>query len=165
MTYPKFAFVVISALAAGVLQASSQQAPESPAASAPAAAAAVTTSSSSEAEEAAALIAKANAAAAANANARAASLAPNRSLIKVDASPQARKKASEFGFHAEVYNGTTLFCRGDAALGSRIPLTRCMTGDQFDDYAVQLKIARDLMGNKTQCNAGRVSMNPCGGVQ
>jgi hypothetical protein len=97
----------------------------------------------------------------ANANARAASTATNRSLTKVEASQEARKKAREFGFHAEVYNGTTLFCSADAALGSRIPLTRCMSAYEFEDYAVQLKIARDLMKAKTQCQGGGL----CGGLQ
>jgi hypothetical protein len=171
LTYPKIAFLVIAALAASAPRANTPQAPEptptstAQTSTAPLSGAALTTGSSSESDEAAALIAKANAAAAANANARAATTAGNRSLTKVEASPEARKKAREFGFHAEVYNGTTLFCRSDAAIGSRIPLMRCMSAYEFDDYAVQLKIARDLMGNKNQCQAGKTAMSPCGGIQ
>ena len=166
MTHPKIAFLVIAALiAAGAprARAAQQQSPE------PAPASAVagdTSASSSEADEAAALIAKANAMAVANANARAASTSANRSPGKlVEASPEARKKAREFGFRAEVYNGTTLFCRQDPVLGSRIPLPRCMTAYEFDDYIVQLKIARDMMQNKGACNSKGTLMSPCGGIQ
>jgi len=163
VAYPKVAFLVIAAIAAGAPRASQQQAPEPTPASTPTDAAAVTTGSSSEADETAALIAKANAAAAANANARAASMT-TRTLTRIEASAAARKKASEFGFRAEVYNGTTLFCKQDAALGSRIPLTRCMTADEFDDYAVQLKIARDMIQSKAGCNSGKVVGSLCGGL-
>lgn len=152
MTYPKFTLLVIAAVAAGAPGAFAQQAPESPPASTPAATPAATTGSS-EADQTAALIAKANAAAAANANALAASTT-NRSLTKIPASPEARKKASEFGFQAEVFNGSTLFCKEDAALGSRIPLKRCMTTYEFDDYVVKLKIERDMMQGHTQCTGG-----------
>jgi hypothetical protein len=165
VTYPKLAFLVIAAIAASALRAAQQQSPEPAPASTPTAAAAIATESSSEADEAAALIAKANAMAAASANARAASSATSRSPAKlVEASPEARKKAKEFGFRAEVYNGTTLFCRHDAVLGSRIPLPRCMTAYEFDDYAVQLKIARDMMQSKTACNSKGTAFSLCGGV-
>lgn len=118
VTYPKLAFLVIATIAASAPRTFAQQAPEPAPASTPPAATAVTTGSSSEADQTAALIAKANATAAANANARAASMATSRSLTKVEASPEARKKASEFGFLAEVFNGTTMFCKEDAALGA-----------------------------------------------
>jgi hypothetical protein len=165
MTYPKIVFLVIAAIAAGAPRAAQQQNPEPAPAGTPSAEATVTTTSSSEADEAAALIAKANAMAVANANARAASTVTNKSPAKlVEASPEARKKAREFGFRAEVYNGTTLFCRQDAILGSRIPLPRCMTAYEFDDYAVQLKIARDLMQNKGACNSKGTPFSLCGGL-
>jgi len=154
MTYPKMVFLVIAAIAAGAPRAAQQQTPEPAPASTPTAAATDTTASS-EADEAAALIAKANAMAVANANAPA---------KLVEASPEARKKAREFGFRAEVYNGSTLFCRQDPVLGSRIPLPRCMTAYEFDDYAVQLKIARDMMQNKTQCNSKGTVFSLCGGI-
>jgi hypothetical protein len=147
MIFPKVAFLVIAALAAGAPRATPQQTPESPPVSTPPAAAA-TESASKDAAETAALIARANAAAAANAKARAAMT--TRTLTRIEASPAARKKASEFGFRAEVYNGDTLFCKTDAALGSRIPLTRCMSAYEFEDYATQMKIARDSLQNQLQ---------------
>jgi hypothetical protein len=161
VTYSAFAFLAIAAIASGAPGAFAQQTPESPPASTPPPAAAVTTGSTSEADETAALIAKANATAAANANVRAASTAADRSLTKIEASPEARKKAKEFGFQAEVYNGSTLFCKEDAALGTRIKSKRCMSAYEFEDYSVQLKIARDLMKSKGQCWGGDL----CGGIQ
>jgi hypothetical protein len=83
---------------------------------------------------------------------------------KIQPSLGARKKATEYGFHAEVYDGKTMFCKQDAALGSRIKSTRCMGAYEFEDYAVQLKIARDMMQSKTQCQGGKVLGGPCGGI-
>ena len=160
MTYAKFAYLVIATIAASAPGAFAQQAPET-SASTPPAPAATTNSSSNEADEVAALIAKANAAAAANANAVAASTTHNKSLTEIEASQEERKKAKEFGFQAEVYNGSTLFCKEDAALGTRIKSKRCMSAYEFDDYAVQLKIARDLLKQKNQCQGGDL----CGGLQ
>jgi hypothetical protein len=157
VNYPKFASLVIAAIAASAPGAFAQQAPQPPPASTTPAA----TTDSSEADQTAALIAKANAVAAANANALAASTTTNRSLTKIPASPEARKKAGEFGFQAEVYNGNTLFCKEDAALGTRIKSKRCMSAYEFEDYSVQLKIARDLMKQKGQCQGGDI----CGGLQ
>jgi hypothetical protein len=168
----KFASLVLAAIAAGAPPAYALQAPEpnptstaptspAPTSTASAAAAAGTTGSSSEADEAAALIAQANAAAAARAAEAAAPAAPP---TKIQPSLAARKKATEYGFHAEVYDGKTMFCKQDAALGSRIKSTRCMGAYEFEDYAVQLKIARDMMQSKTQCQGGKVLGGPCGGI-
>ena len=98
----------------------------------------------------------------AKANARAASMS-TRTLTQAEASRDARKKANEFGFRAEVYNGNTLFCKHDAAIGSRIPLVRCMSAQEFDEYATQMKIARDSLENnlETQCQ-GKFN---CGGMK
>lgn len=163
MTNSKVAFLVIAAFASSASWAAQQPAPpESPPASTPAAPAAASTNSANEADETAALIARANAAAAANANARAASMS-TRTLTQAEASRDARKKANEFGFRAEVYNGNTLFCKHDAAIGSRIPLVRCMSAQEFDEYATQMKIARDSLENnlETQCQ-GKFN---CGGMK
>jgi len=160
MSYAKIAFLVIAAFVVSAPRATPQQTSEPPRANAPAEAAA-TPVPSSETDETAELIAKANAAAAANANARAASMT-TRTLTKLEASTAARKKASEFGFSAEVYNGNTLFCKHDAALGSRIPLVRCMSADEFEEYATQLKIARDSIRNNLQTQCYNVLM--CGGI-
>lgn len=159
MPNPRLILLVIASFASGALWAAQQQAPpESPTANTPAA----PTAASNEAAETAALIARANAAATANADARAASMS-TRTLTQAEASREARKKASEFGFRAEVYNGTTLFCKHDAALGSRIPLVRCMSALEFDEYATQMKIARDSLENniETQCQ-GKFT---CGGMK
>lgn len=157
MIHVKVTLLVIAALGASASRATPRQTPESPPASTPPVAA--TNGASQEAEETAALIAKANAAAAANA--RAASMA-TPTATKIEASP-AGKKARDFGFRAEIYNGDTLFCKQDAALGSRIPLTRCMSAQEFEDYATQLKLARDTLQNKLQCTGGKYAMlNICG---
>jgi hypothetical protein len=156
MSYPKFTVLLIAGItviAAAASAASPQQPPDS---ATPAATA--TTSQSSEADETAALIAKANAAAAANSVATART--SGASTAPTNPSPEARKKANEFGFKAEVYNGKTMFCKDDAALGSRLKSKRCMNSNEFEDYAVQLKIARDLMKVKGQCQGGDI----CGGL-
>ena len=156
MTYPKVAFLLIAALAASAPRATPQQTPESPPASTPPAAA----TASKEADETAALIARANAAAAAHANARAASMT-TRTLTRIEASPAAREKAGEFGFLAGVYNGTTLFCKHDTPIGSRIPLVRCMSAYEFEEYATQLEIARDSLQNNLQSQCSNTFS--CGG--
>ena len=77
----------------------------------------------------------------------------------------ARKKANDFGFHAEIYSGRTYFCKDDATLGTRLKSKKCIDADQFEDYAIQLQIARDTM-RKDVCQGGRASLNasPCGGI-
>ena len=57
--------------------------------------------------------------------------------------------------------GKTMFCRDDATLGTRLVSKKCMGADQFEDYAVQLQIARDLMKQKATCQGGGL----CGGIQ
>jgi hypothetical protein len=179
VTYSKFAVLMIAAFAATTASGYVQQAPDSapvsataasttPASSAPAAStepaatAAAASGPASEADETAALIAKANAAA--TANAKAAETAARTPATKIEPSAEARKKASEFGFHAEIFDGKTMFCKQDAALGSRLTSKRCMGAIQFEDYSVQLKIARDMMQSKTACQGGKVLGGPCGGL-
>jgi hypothetical protein len=167
--YSKYVFLIIATIAATAAFAYAQQAPEptpastAPAGTAPAVSATTPPSSASEADETAALIAKANAAAAADAKA-AEPAARTPSATKIEPSAEARKKAREFGFHAEIFDGKTMFCKQDAALGSRIKSLRCMDAYEFEDYAVQLKIARDLIQSKTQCQGGKVLGGPCGGI-
>ena len=165
MSYSKFAFLVIAAIAVTGPAAIAQRLPEAPPATEPPPAAeVVTTGSSSDAEDAAALMAKVKAMTAANANALAASTATNRSATTAEASPEARKKAREFGFQAEVYNGSTLFCKEDAALGTRIKSKRCMSAYEFEDYAVQMKIARDRLKSSSACQGPKIMTNLCGGL-
>jgi hypothetical protein len=77
----------------------------------------------------------------------------------------ASKKANDFGFHAEIYSGKTFFCKDDATLGTRLKSKKCIDGDQFEDYAIQLQIARDTM-RKDVCQGGKASLTPtpCGGL-
>jgi hypothetical protein len=153
MTFSKLAvFVIAGAIAAASVAVSAQQSPDSK----PAATAA--TPQSTDADQAAALIAQANAEAAANA--RAVATAPAQPATPVEPSPAASKKARNYGFHAEIYDGKTMFCRDDATLGTRLASKRCMDADQFEDYAVQLQIARDLMKQKATCQGGGL----CGGI-
>ena len=170
MTFPRFVVLTIACLAAVGASAVPQN-PEPVPAAAPApspasppgtALAAPSLGQAGEPEDAAALIAKANAAAAAaSAKLAATPAAPATNMP----SSQAQKKAREYGFHAEMYDGKTFFCRDDAVLGTRLPSKRCMDGAEFEDYAVQLKIARDLMQSKTQCQGGKGLGGACGGVQ
>ena len=170
MIFPRFVVLTIACLVSVGASAVQQQNPEPT--PAPAAApvldaasppatpeAAPPADQAREAEETAALIAKANAAAAANAKLAATGAAAP--ATKERPSPQAQKKAREYGFHAEVYSGKTMFCRDDATLGTRLKSKRCMGALEFEDYSTQLKIARDLMQSKTQCQGGGL----CGGVQ
>jgi hypothetical protein len=157
----KFAVMIVAVIASTTPSGYAQQARDpAPSSTAPAATATVAPSPASEADETAALIAKANAAAAANAKA-AETAAASESTTKNAPSRQARKKASEFGFRAEIFDGKTMFCKEDAALGSRLTSKRCMDANEFEDYAVQLKIARDMMKSKGQCQGGSI----CGGIQ
>ncbi|HEY2781411.1 MAG TPA: hypothetical protein VGI90_11575 [Steroidobacteraceae bacterium] len=145
-------FIIAGVFAAASAAVSAQQNPDS---TPPASAA---TSQLSDSDQAAALIAHANAAAAANAK-EAATAAAARPT-KIEPSPAARKKAQQYGFHAEIYDGKTMFCRDDATLGTRLVSKKCMGADQFEDYAVQLQIARDLMKQKATCQGGDI----CGGI-
>jgi hypothetical protein len=167
MSFSKHAAFVI----AGILAAASaptvlaQQNPDTtPAATAPASAPAATLATPSEADETAALIAKANAAAAAKGQAVGNAAAPR--AAKAPPTAEAVKKAREYGFHAEVFRGKALFCREDATVGTRIKATRCIDADQFEDYAVQLQIARDTM-KKDVCQGGNTGMvgTACGGLK
>jgi hypothetical protein len=175
MSFTRFVVLTLASLVAIGASAVQQQRPEPT--SAPSTAAPVSDPASApgtpqatppvgqagEAEDAAALIAKANAVAAANANLAATEIAAP--ATKTMPSPQAQKKAREYGFHAEVYSGKTFFCRDDATVGTRLPSKWCLDAMEFEDYAVQLKIARDLMKSKATCNAGKVPLAPCGGLQ
>ena len=153
--------LVLAAAAAPVLAA--QQSPDpaptaaAQAATKPAASATASATPASETDDTAALIAQANATAAANAKAEVASAAP---VVK-EPSAEARKKAREYGFHAEIYDGKTMFCRDDATLGTRIGSKRCMNSEDFEDYGRMLQIARDTMKAKSQCQGGSI----CGGLQ
>jgi hypothetical protein len=137
--------VLIGAIVAAASTSRSQEAPNATAAS--------------DADDTAALIAKANAAAAANAKAAGSpSTAPKP---KNEPTADARRKALQYGFHAEIYSGKTMFCRDDATLGTRLASKKCMDASQFEDYGVQLQIARDLIKSKSQCQGGSL----CGGMQ
>ncbi|HEV7357837.1 MAG TPA: hypothetical protein VGN99_07560 [Steroidobacteraceae bacterium] len=153
MTFSKLAAFVIAGAFAASAVVWAQQNPGSP----PATSAA--TPQASDADQAASLITQANAAAAASANE--AATPPATPPTKIEPTTAARKKAMNYGFHAEIYDGKTMFCRDDATLGTRLVSKKCMGADQFEDYAVQLQIARDLMRQKATCQGGDI----CGGIQ
>jgi hypothetical protein len=155
--------LVLAAAAAAAPVLAGQQNPDSTPTSTqtaikPTASATASATPASETDDSAALIAQANATAAANAKAEAASAAP---AVMKEPSAAARKKAREYGFHAEIYDGKTMFCRDDATLGTRIPAKRCMDSADFEDYGRMLQIARDMMKAKNQCQGGGI----CGGLQ
>jgi hypothetical protein len=171
MTFTKLAALVIaSAFAAASAPVLAQQTPDSaPSATAPASAPASTPAATaatppSEVDETAALIAKANAAAAATANT--VENAPAAPAGRGAPTAAAAKKAKDYGFHAEIYSGKTFFCRDDATVGTRIKDKRCIDANQFEDYAVQLQIARDTM-KKDVCQGGNTGMvgTACGGLK
>jgi hypothetical protein len=165
MNFPKWAVLTMAAMfaaaAAPAFALAAQQNPDSAATPAPTAAKppapTAASATAAETDDTAALIAQANATAAANAKAEAASAAP---VVK-EPSAEARKKAREYGFHAEIYDGKTMFCRDDATLGTRIGSKRCMNSEDFEDYGRMLQIARDTMKAKNQCQGGGL----CGGLQ
>ena len=163
MTFSKLAaFVIAGAFAATSAPVLAQNPESTPAASAatPTAEATATT----EANETAALIAKANAAAAAKA--KAAEIAAAAPAGKAGPTAEAVKKAKDYGFHAEMFSGKTFFCREDATVGTRIKNKRCIDANQFEDYAVQLQVARDTM-KKDVCQGGNTGMlgGACGGIK
>jgi hypothetical protein len=164
MTFSKLAALIIAgSFAAASAPILAQQNPDStPALTA--APAVATATPASEAEDTAALIARANAAAAAKAKVvETAAAAP---AAKAGPTPQAVKKAQEYGFHPEVFSGRSMFCREEATVGTRIKAKHCINADQFEDYAIQLQIARDTM-KKDVCQGGNTGMvkGPCGGLQ
>jgi hypothetical protein len=169
MTFSKLAaFVIAGSFAAAIAPVLAQQTPDStPSAAAPAPAPVSTPAAAApaaEVDETAALIAKANAAAAAKAKAvETVAATPGR---KPAPSAEAVRKAKDYGFHAEMFSGKTFFCREDATVGTRIKDKRCIDANAFEDYAVQLQIARDTM-KKDVCQGGKTGMlgGPCGGLQ
>lgn len=145
---------------AAALAASAAFAQQAPATAQPPAATAPTALAAQDADDTAALIAQANAAAAANAKSAQAAAAP-KPRGPVEPTGDAKKKAAQYGFHAEVFDGKTMFCKDDATLGTRLPSKKCMDAMQFEDYAVQLEYARDTMRANKGCNGQGL----CGGVQ
>jgi hypothetical protein len=69
--------------------------------------------------------------------------APEASASPVTLTREITKKAQQAGFRAQLSKGAIMFCRNDAAIGTRISSTRCLTENEFDNYLVQLKYAQD----------------------
>ena len=160
MTFSKLAAFVIAGTFAAVSAPVLAQQPDSTPAATPATAATPT----NEADDTAALIAKANAAAAAKAKAvETAAVTP---AGKAAPTAEALRKAKDYGFHAELFSGKTFFCREDATVGTRIKNKRCIDANAFEDYAVQLQVARDTM-KKDVCQGGNVGPigGACGGLK
>ena len=133
----------ISLILAGAIacvggMAFAQQAPDAIKASA---AASSTTASSSdsadpEAAAAAAAIAKANAAAAAAAAKAPPKITDEATLVK---------KAKKAGWHTEVQNGTTLYCREYADVGTRFSSKKCGTLTQVAVVMEQQEFEKDQL--------------------
>jgi hypothetical protein len=73
-------------------------------------------------------------------------------------SKEVRKKAQQVGFRAQLSKGAIMFCKDEAAIGTRISSTRCLTENEFDIYLVQLKYAQDNMqrpGCGGNCNGSK----------
>jgi hypothetical protein len=165
LTFTKSAFLMVAAMVSAASAPVFGQSPNPPP-PAPASTSSEesTAAAASEADEAAALIAKANAAAAAKAKIPAAPA--TASGTTTGPTPEALRKAKDFGFHAELFSGQTFFCREDATVGTRIKNKRCIDASQFEDYAVQLQIARDTI-KKDVCQGGNVGPvgTACGGLK
>ena len=167
MTFSKLAaFVIAGTFAAVSAPVLAQQQPDSTPAATPASAATAATAATptNEADDTAALIAKANAAAAAKA--KAVETAAATPAGKAAPTAEALRKAKDYGFHAELFSGKTFFCREDATVGTRIKNKRCIDANAFEDYAVQLQVARDTM-KKDVCQGGNVGPvgGACGGLK
>jgi hypothetical protein len=154
-TFPLFVVIATIACAAPAMPLHAQQAGTP---------ASTTAAEDADAPDPSALIAKANAAAAATA--KAVEIPPNTRVVDHEPTAAARKKAADFGFHSEMYSGKTFFCKDDATLGTRLPTKKCIDPDNFEDYAIQLQIARDTM-RKDICQGGKATLNQgaCGGLQ
>jgi hypothetical protein len=139
MIHSNFAVLIIATLVAAATVSAApalpQQAPD------PAPAATATTNQSSEAAEAAATaaaIAKANAAAAAAAGGKSAAAKPNDDAAIA-------KKAKEFGWHSEVRQGVTVYCREAPVVGSRFTEKKCASGNQLAVVLEQQEFERDQL--------------------
>ena len=135
MAHSKFAVLIIATLVAAATVSATpalpQQAPD------PAPAATATTNQSSEAAEAAATaaaIAKANAAA----GGKSAAAKPNDDAAIA-------KKAKEFGWHSEVRQGVTVYCREAPVVGSRFTEKKCASGNQLAVVLEQQEFERDQL--------------------
>jgi hypothetical protein len=94
-------------------------------------------SEDAEAAATAAAIAKANAAAAAAGGKSAASRPLDDAAMT--------KKAKEFGWHAETRQGTTVYCREMAVIGSRFTEKKCATEGQLAVVLEQQEFERDQL--------------------
>jgi hypothetical protein len=165
--FPPIALMGVIACGAFAMPLHAQQ-PAGAAKPAPTAQAATPASDTAAADNAdasdpSALLATANAAAAANA--KAAEIPPNARVVDHEPTAAARRKAADYGFHSEMYDGKTFFCKDDATLGTRLISKKCIDPDNFEDYAIQLQIARDTM-RKDVCQGGKAGLtpSPCGGI-
>jgi hypothetical protein len=94
-------------------------------------------SADAEAAATAALIAKANAAAAA---------ATAKSPAKITDEATLAKMAKKAGWHTEVQNGNTLYCRQSTDLGTRFSSKKCATWTQLAVVLEQQQYEKDQLG-------------------
>jgi hypothetical protein len=130
--------ILVSAVACAGGIASAQQAPDATKTPATSSSTAASSSDSADAEAAAtaAMIAKANAAAAA-----AAAHAPT----KITDEATLAKMAKKAGWHTEVQNGTTLYCRESADVGTRFSSKKCATPTQLAVVLEQQEYEKDQL--------------------
>jgi hypothetical protein len=131
----------IGAIAAAASLALPQQATDSARATAsqsePKPAANTAAASDTEATEAAAAIAKANAAAAAAGGKSSASKPSDEAVFA--------KKAKDSGWHREVRQGVTVYCREEPVIGSRFSEKKCATESRLALLLEQQEFDRDQL--------------------
>ena len=88
--------------------------------------------------------------------AAAAPAAPTPAAAPAKLSREMSKKARQVGFHAQVSKGVIMYCKEDAATGSLISSTWCLTQIEFDNYLLQLKYTAD--------NVRTLQKAPCTGT-
>jgi hypothetical protein len=130
--------ILASAIACTGGSASAQQAPDATKTPASSSSTAASSSDSADAEAAAtaAMIAKANAAAAA-----AAAHAPT----KITDEATLAKMAKKAGWHTEVQNGSTFYCRESADVGTRFSTKKCATPAQLAVVLEQQEYEKDQL--------------------
>lgn len=157
MSYSKFAILVIAGIAATTASVYAQQAPDPvPASTAPATQSATNTDANTptpadaEAAATAAAIAKANAAAAA-ASGKSPTAKPTDDAAFA-------KKAKDFGWHPEVRQGVTAYCREAPVIGSRFTEKKCANEARLAVILEQQEFERDQLkqrGCGGNCGSGK----------
>lgn len=139
--------MVASAIAAAAATAVAQQASEAAKTPATSSSTAASSANSDDAEAAAtaAAIAKANAAAAAAAAKMPAKITDEATIAKL---------ARKAGYHTEVQNGATVYCKQTVDVGTRFSSTKCATPTQLAVVLEEQQAERDQLSGKGCGNCG-----------